>query len=184
MLTKTNLLIIGHARHGKDTLAEIFQEHYGFTFSSSSQAAADIFIYDLLKDKYGYTTPEECFENRVNHRQEWYELITGYNKIDKAKLGREIVNKTGCYIGMRDYDEIIECLNQNIFDLIIWVDASKRLPLEPRSSFNIDMTIADIIVDNNDSLENFQRRAINLGKALFNPKLHVNPKYLPKAELI
>jgi hypothetical protein len=50
-------LIIGNMRHGKDSLAEIWQDNFGLTFKSSSQAAADIFLYDTLKDKYGYKTP-------------------------------------------------------------------------------------------------------------------------------
>jgi hypothetical protein len=36
------LLIIGNARHGKDTLAELLNEYYGLKFMSSSQASADI----------------------------------------------------------------------------------------------------------------------------------------------
>ena len=43
-----NILIIGHARHGKDTVAEFLEEIFGLTFMSSSQAAADIFIYEVL----------------------------------------------------------------------------------------------------------------------------------------
>ena len=74
------LLILGNARHGKDTLAELFNEHFGLTFMSSSQASADFFLYDQLKDKYGYTSPEECFNDRVNHRDEWYLAICDYNK--------------------------------------------------------------------------------------------------------
>lgn len=42
-------LVIGHARHGKDTFAEILEEVFGLKFKSSSQAAVDIFIYDALK---------------------------------------------------------------------------------------------------------------------------------------
>ena len=37
------LLVIGHKRHAKDTLAEIFRDKFGLTFESSSQAAANIF---------------------------------------------------------------------------------------------------------------------------------------------
>jgi len=37
-------------------------------------------------------------------------------------------------------DEIKECIRQELFDLIIWVDASKRLPLESADSFNIDQS--------------------------------------------
>jgi hypothetical protein len=93
------LLILGSMRWGKDSMAEILRDEYGMTFESSSQAASDIFLYDLLKEKYGYETSEECFEDRHNHRQEWYEAIKEYNKDDKARLAKGIVERTGCYVG-------------------------------------------------------------------------------------
>jgi len=160
------LLLIGHCRHGKDSMAEILQENFGLKFKSSSQAAAEIFIYDALKEKYGYNTPEECFEDRVNHRAEWHQLICEYNIEDKARLAKGILEKADCYVGMRDYREIKECINQELFDLIIWVDASERLPLEDSSSFNIDKEDADIIIDNNGTYEEFETRVIRLGEAL------------------
>jgi dephospho-CoA kinase len=158
------LLIIGHARHGKDSFAEILGENFGLKFKSSSQAAADIFLYDALKDKYGYKTPEQCFEDRMNHRQEWYEMICEYNKHDKAKLAKGILERSDCYVGMRDWEEIDECKRQGLFDLIIWVDASERLPHEDASSFNITKDCADIIIDNNTDFEEFRERVIRLGK--------------------
>ncbi len=165
---KPKLLIIGSARHGKDSFSEILNEEFGYTFESSSQSAANIFLYDLLKDKYGYTTPEECFEDRVNHRQEWYEAICEYNKDDKARLAKGILERSDCYVGMRDRAEIDECMKQGVFDLIIWVDASERLPMEDASSFNIDRTCADIIVENNGTYEQFREKVIRLGRNLLN----------------
>jgi dephospho-CoA kinase len=166
MENNIRLLLIGAARWGKDTLAEILHEHYGLKFISSSQACADIFIYDELKGKYGYETPEECFNDRVNHRQEWYEMICEYNKDDKARLAKEILKYNNTYVGMRDSSEIKECLNQGLFDLVIWVDASKRLPMESSNSFNITPSDADIIVDNNGTYDEFKEKALRLGSLL------------------
>jgi dephospho-CoA kinase len=160
------LLLLGHARHGKDSMAEILQEHFNLKFKSSSQAAAEIFIYDVLKEKYGYNTPEECFEDRVNHRAEWHQLICDYNINDKARLAKGILEHADCYVGMRDFREIKECINQNLFDLIVWVDASERLPLEDVSSFNIKKSDADIIIENNGTYGEFKEKVIRLGKAL------------------
>lgn len=160
------LLILGPARWGKDTFAEILHKEMGLKYQSSSQAAADIFIYDALKPIYNYQTAEECFEDRVNHRAEWYNLICDYNKDDKVRLAREILKTSRCYVGMRDRAEIDECLRQGLFDLIIWVDASKRLPLENPDSFNIDISCADIIVDNNGTLEEFKKRVLRLGAVI------------------
>ena len=166
MKNEIRLLIIGHARHGKDTLAELLHEYFGLKFISSSQACSEIFIYNELKDKYGYTTPEECFEDRVNHRAEWYHMICDYNKDDKARLAKDILKYNNTYVGMRDSGEIKECLKQELFDLIIWVDASERLPLESSGSFNITKADADVIVENNGTLEEFKEKVFRLGKFL------------------
>ena len=162
-----NLLIIGHGRHGKDTLAEIFAEHYRMTFKASSMAASEIFIYDVLKHKYGYQSAEECFNDRANHRSEWYNLICEYNKHDKSKLAKEIMEKSDCYVGMREDSEIKECISQKVFDLIIWVDASKRLPKESKDSFNITIDNADIVIYNNGTLDEFKEKALRFGNLLF-----------------
>jgi hypothetical protein len=164
------VLILGNARHGKDTLAELFNEHFGLTFMSSSQASADIFLYDQLKDKYGYSSPEECFNDRINHREEWYLSICDYNKDNRARLAQDILNRVDCYVGMRDKEEFNECVNQKLFDLIIWVDASKRLPLEPGTSFNINISDVDIVIENNDTFERFVEKSKRIGNILFGSK--------------
>lgn len=167
MTINKKLLILGSARHGKDTFAEILNEVFGLKFQSSSQAAADIFLYEALKDKYGYTTPEQCFEDRVNHRAEWKQMICDYNKDDRAKLAKEILKNSDCYVGMRDREEINECMKQGLFSLIVWVDGSGRLPEEPASSFNIDKTCADIIIENNGTFESFKEKVLRFGKILY-----------------
>ena len=67
---------------------------------------------------------------------------------------------------MRDRGEIEECLKQEVFDLVIWVDASDRLPLEPITSFNIDKSCADIIIENNGTLEELTDKVMRFGGVL------------------
>jgi len=162
------LLIIGHKRHGKDTVAALFNEYFNLTFQSSSYKAAEIFIFDELREKYGYKNFVECFEDRVNHREEWYNLICDYNKFDKARLAKDILRYSNIYVGMRDYVEIAECKAQNLFDIIIGViDPDKEL--EDSSSFNIDVyKEADIIIINREKegLERLKEKVLRL-KPLF-----------------
>ena len=160
------ILIIGHGRHGKDTVAELLEANFHFTFKSSSEAAAEIFLYDLLKEKYGYTSFTECYEDRSNHRAEWYDNIVAYNTPDKTKLARAIMDISDCYVGMRDHTEIKECKTKGVFDYVIWVDALDRLPPEPSDSFNITKQDADLIIDNNGSLEQLKDRVLKLGTLL------------------
>lgn len=157
------ILILGSARSGKDTLAEILNKEFGTTYIASSEAANNLFIFDKLKTKYGYKTKKECFKDRVNHRDEWYNLICEYNIDDKAKLAKDIMKKADCYVGMRDNEEFLA--SKHLFDIIIWVDASDRLPSEI-GTFNISKNEADFIIENNTTLEDFTKRAINIGKLL------------------
>ncbi len=158
------ILILGTARHGKDSLAELLNEYYGMTFKSSSEMANELFIYDELKSKYGYNSIEECFEDRMNHREEWYLMICGYNMEDKARLSKDIISKYDCYVGMRDLEEFNA--SKDLFDLIIWVDASKRLPSNEVTN-KISIEDAHIVVHNNGTFEEFKEKVKVIGKLLF-----------------
>jgi hypothetical protein len=152
------LLIIGHARHGKDTVAEYLRELFGYNFESSSQAASRIFLYEALKGKYGYQSPEECFEDRVNHRQEWHDLICAYNAIDPVRLAKDILKTSNVYVGMRSDREVEAAIEQRIFDYVIGV-YDYRKPEEDKDSFNINMwEKADIIIPNSSTLQKLKER--------------------------
>ena len=165
------LLILGHARHGKDTAAEYWRERFGLSFKSSSLAASEIFIYDTLKDKYNYQNPEECFEDRVNHRKEWYDLIVAYND-GQCRLTKDILRTNDCYVGMRSLKEYL--LSQHLFDLVIWIDASGRLPKEPVASMTIPMKVADIVIPNNGIEEVFLRKLQRIGEQIWSDKIKYN----------
>jgi hypothetical protein len=151
------ILIIGHARHGKDTVAEIIQDITGMTFKSSSVAAAEIFIFDELKEKYKYKSFMECFNDRVNHRAEWHNLICDYNINDKSRLAKDILKTNDIYVGMRSKDEIDKCMSEGVFDVVIGV-YNPRKPLEPHDSFNIDLfESSNIVICNNGSLKDLRK---------------------------
>lgn len=151
------LLIIGHGRHGKDVLADIFCKEYGFKAKSSSMAAAEILLYGQLKEKYVYKTFEECYADRHNHRAEWFDIITNYNTPDKSKLARVIMEENDIYVGMRNSDEIAACKENDIFDFVIWVHRP-GVDLEGSDSFNITKEDADLIVVNDGNSENFREK--------------------------
>jgi glutaredoxin len=93
-------------------------------------------------------------------------VICDYNKDDRARLAKGILELADCYVGMRDRGEIEECMKQGLFDLIVWVDASKRLEQESADSFNIGISCADVIIDNNGTEEEFIEKVIRFGKIL------------------
>lgn len=155
-------LILGHARHGKDTLGDIMRDELGIKAISSSEFLAENLMFPLLKDKYGYKNHKECFKDRVNHRKEWFDVISEYNTPDKTKLPRAILDVNDLYIGLRKRDELLPAKEQNLFDLIIWVDACERLPEESIESMDILRSDADIIIENNGTEAEFKDKALRL----------------------
>jgi hypothetical protein len=150
---KLKLLVIGHGRHGKDTVCEILRDKYEYSFESSSQFCNRLFVYDMLKDKYGYADEQECYNDRHNHRAEWYDAICAYNVPDAATLGREIFAEHDIYCGLRNKKEFHAMKNSGVFDYAIWVDRSDYLPLEEKDSMSLEPWMADYVIDNNGTIE-------------------------------
>jgi len=169
MLTSTKLpklLVVGHGRHGKDTVCELL-EKYGYTFQSSSKFCSELFIFDELKSKYGYANEEECYADRHNHRKEWYDLIHNYCKDDLARLGRNLFAKHDIYCGLRNKREFHAMKNEEIFDYAIWVDRSDYCHLEPESSMTIQQWMCHYTIDNNGDLERLKKNVDILMKTIF-----------------
>lgn len=150
------LLIIGHGRHGKDTVCEMLRDRYDYSFESSSQFCSTLFIYDQLKDLYGYATEEQCYADRHNHRSEWYDAICAYNVPDAARLGREMFEAYDIYCGLRNKKEFHAMKNTGVFDYAIWIDRSDHLPPESKDSMSLEPWMADFTIDNNGTLEELE----------------------------
>ena len=148
--TKPKIIVLGYARHGKDSVCELLARH-GYTLKSSSLFACEKVVYPALKDKYGYESIEACYQDRVNHRKEWFDLIAQYNTPDLTKLGAALFREYDIYCGLRNINEFIALKNSGINIVTIWVDASCRLPAEDAESCTVTSDLADIIVDNNES---------------------------------
>ena len=152
------LLIIGHGTHGKDTVAQMIKDKVGLSFTSSSVKASKLFIFDTLKDKYNYKNHLECFEDRHNHRSEWYDLICEYNSKDKARLAKQILETEDMYIGMRDEEEFKACEKEKLFKWVIGV-YNPNLPEESKNSFNIDFwNSCDFIIPNASDLLTLEKK--------------------------
>tara|TARA_R110000851_G_scaffold9194_1_gene34453 strand:- start:91 stop:642 length:552 start_codon:yes stop_codon:yes gene_type:complete len=168
------LLVMGHGRHGKDTVCEILRDEFDYSFKSSSKFCSELFIFDKLKDKYGYDNEDECYADRHDHRAEWYDAICDYNVPDAARLGRDIFEKHGIYCGLRSKREFFAMKNTRVFDYSIWVDRSEHLPLEPKTSMSVEQWMSDFTIDNNGSIEDLK----------FNVRQFINAKTGPRKSVI
>lgn len=151
----TRLLLIGHGRHGKDTVADMFKSLSGFTWASSSwTAASEVVIPYMVRNGIAeYDSVDACFQDRHAMRGHWFDAIDQFNTPDKTRLARYIMDRNDMYVGMRSPKELWACKAAGLFDAIVWVDASEREPLEGKSSMRIERHEADFVIDNNGALE-------------------------------
>ena len=169
MIMKPKILIIGHAKHGKDLVGTLLARVLNLEVCSSSKFMAKNWIWKIWgKDRY--TTFEEMYEDRVTdkNRPVWANLISAYNTPNKARLAEEILEHNySIYTGMRRRDEFEACKDKNLFNYVIWVDRSDIEPNESKDSMELTSKDADIIIENNSSV-------YNLKKEVFYVSEHIN----------
>lgn len=154
--SRPKIFVVGHGRHGKDTVGEMINEACGLTFESSSMFCAEHVVRPWL-EKLGitYDSLEECYADRVNYRIQWYEAIRAYNEGDESRLSAAIFSKYDMYVGIRSRIEFLA--SRSLSDLSIWVDASERIPqIDP--TCKILATDCDIIIDNNGTEEELRKK--------------------------
>lgn len=164
------VLVLGYARHGKDTVCERLRDVHGFRFTSSSAFCAERVVAPALdrlaarhlaadgrRNEFPYPGPymtlEEMFQDRTKHRAFWFDAIAAYNRPDGSRLAREIFAENDVYCGLRNLEEFEAAKEAGAFDVVVWVDASRRLPGEDESSCTVHYGLADVIVDNNGPRE-------------------------------
>lgn len=158
------LLILGHARHGKDTLAEIICDNSDLKFAGSSMTSCEIFLFDILNKKYNlsYSSVKEAWEDRVNHRDKWYNEICAYNSEDKLRLVKDILKIADIYVGLRNHEEVEQAIKEKSFDHIIGI-YDYRKPLESKQSNTADvLKYSDFIITNNGTIDDLKEKVIKL----------------------
>ena len=160
---KPKVIVTGHKRHGKDTACEFLRDIFGYKFTKgSSLILLEEVIFPALKDKYGYNNKEDCFNDRDNHREEWYNELCRYNSEDPSKLSKKIFETQDIYCGLRNIAELAEDRKNSLVDYVFFIDASKRLPLESNTSMTIGENDCDIIIDNNGTVVEFYQNLIDV----------------------
>jgi hypothetical protein len=154
------LLVIGHGRHGKDTVCEILRDDYGFSFISSSRFVLD----EAIWNDWGasrYADKEACYADRGNNRALWFNMIAAYNTPDKTRtVTGMLAQGYSIYCGLRSRDELNA--TRHLFDKIVWVDRSLSLSSEVSSSMELNEQDATHLLDNNGALHDLKRNVERL----------------------
>lgn len=151
-MTKPKLSILGHGGHGKDTVAEILRDDYGFKLVSASRVIAEWCVIPALPEGW-YTSVEDCFRDRRNHRKGWFSAVRNYTRDDPARLVCDVLHVHGSdiYTGHRNRSEYEA--SEHLFDYTVFVDASERLPAESADTMELGPQDADYVLHNNGDAE-------------------------------
>jgi hypothetical protein len=157
-----NVLIIGFGGHGKTTVAEILCEKLNWT-QGESLYLVEMFIFDeMVKRGFNYSSPYECWLERSKHRLLFQEIILNFNTPDKTKTTKMIFENNEIFTGMRNVTEFSSGYFSGLFSVIIYVDAQERLGIEEPNDCTIPKNISHLIIENNDSKEDFLIKIENL----------------------
>lgn len=161
------LAICGHGRHGKGTAARWLADHTALRYvQSTSEAAAEV-VWRAMAPRYD--TPVDCFADRHNHRGEWAQIIWRHNQPDGTTLYEDMTARNDIIDGIRRKAELAAVLAAGICDVSIWVDASRRKPLEPADSMELVRENCSLCVDNNGTPDELAARLRELCDVLAIP---------------
>lgn len=170
------IMICGHGRHGKDTVAHVLARELELNFCSTSWIILERVIWPNLGHLYGQFTivnrynqiyekdhpcddciqflKESVFLERHRYRQIWADAVNEFNSMDSARLCKKVLQASDIYVGCRSRTEFLA--SKRLFDFSIWVEASNRVN---KKSEDFDKTCAvtsddcDIVLANEDCLE-------------------------------
>jgi hypothetical protein len=152
------LCINGYARHGKDTVADMFTMLGLKKFNISEQYALE--IYNKRPFGVKYDSPEDAYNDRVNYRKEWYDYIVGKVKTEPFRYVKMALELGDMYVGERNREHFLE--TKHVYDATIWVDASERLPAESIESCNMQPLDHDYIINNNHDMANLMKEVADV----------------------
>lgn len=158
-LVRPKIILLGHGRHGKDTVADLLRDRHGFNPMGSSLFACERVVLPWFRTAgWPYPSLQACYADRGNHRATWFDLICAYNRDDPARLARELFAAGhDVYIGMRSAREFAAA--RDLADVVVWVDALERLPAEPADSFDLDpAAVCDWRISNNGTPAELEER--------------------------
>lgn len=149
------ILIIGHGRSGKDTVAQILSNVTGLKWGGVSS-----YMCKMVAEKLG-VPPDEAWENRHKNREKWRAIIDEHRKDDPACIVKEMLAEGYSIIaGLRpraEFDAV-----KPMFNHTIWVE--RDVPSDP--TLELTKEDATITIGNNSTLGELGRKVSALGQIM------------------
>ncbi len=157
MIHPAKIAICGPGECGKAFVSRKLAELAGLKYTySTSYGVAKIVFQEL---SHRYTTLEECYADRRNHRQVWADIIEEYNNPSGIRLYDEMLEDTDILDGIRRRSELDKCMISGMLDIVIWVH-NPNVPVDPTIDFGPEA--CTVTLDNSGTLLDLERKIVTL----------------------
>jgi len=153
------VLFVGNGRAGKDTACKYLAKITALknAGTTSKYLCKEVAKRLGLSEEEAYARRHESNEMRTI----WYDIGNEVRANGPTTLIRMALENGEISGGIRDYEEIIACRQENLVDLIVWVE-NKTVPPDPTVKFTSKE--CDIVIENNGTLEEFHDKILRLAK--------------------
>lgn len=158
------VLFVGHGRHGKDTACEELSKATGWKNAGTTSLYLTPYVIKEYERLGMGHLRNDAYLHRHQNRELWRRVGDEIRQNDPALLVKEALKVGPITGGCRGLPEIEAVRRESVVDLIVWVDASKRLPPDPTVEFGPE--VADLILANNGTEAEFRYKIQRLGGAL------------------
>ena len=178
-MSKPRILVVGHARHGKDTVALYMQKMHDYRFVSPSWMYLMEVIWPAIRGVYQtsttfrnvrelaemeiqYENVSDALEYKGEHRKLWFDLISEWLSGDLLRAARIVYGDGHIHCGIRRVDEFTAvCEEFNPY--VVWVNSLERgVPPEPKESFQLTESMAHWVLDNSQGLPHLYKAIDNM----------------------
>lgn len=162
------LMILGHGRSGKDTIAQMFANALGYHYGGSTSLGVKPIITYSITQSLDPVVNDQCYDDRHTYRQYWFDACNMLRRIDPLIIIKCQLAIGDFMLGNRSKEEFINGLDYWRPTSVIWM-ARRVAPVDPtleftRSDITIECnkrSIHHITMGNNDSLDVLRQQVDN-----------------------
>jgi hypothetical protein len=158
-MIKPKIIFVGEGRAGKDTACEYLAKITTLVNAGTTSKYLAKFVAQKLgiSEEEAYAKRHESDETRLL----WYHTGNEVREAGPTTLLREAFKYGDISGGLRDLKEVVAAREEGVADLIVWIE-NKRVTKDPTVMF--DSSVADIVIENNGTIEEFERKISRFAK--------------------
>ena len=158
-MKKKTIMFVGHGRAGKDTACE----HLAFVTGLRFAGTTSKYLAEYVAAKLGLPVDVAYARRHESNemRNFWYNCGNELRENGPTTLIRKALEHGEITGGVRDYEEIVAAREENLIDIIVWVD-NNRVPEDPTVKFT--QRECDLVIPNHWSLDEFYRRIVRFAE--------------------